>query len=212
MNKMNNHFFIKIDEHAMSRIEAEERVMEALAAYGVQKSKSHIRKNGLALTDRNRTTIKVTFNELVDGTTRNGEIPHIDRMRWRDTDPYGTVAIGRPNDTLPPMSVGSGPRTSPPLAGVGYLSNDVTSDLLDDALFYRTETARLSQDIDMFRPCFRAFRAYLATTISIIDAFLNRRSWYACNTPDLTPMDAVKVLSQRRLGLDDKLRKWLPEL
>jgi len=135
----------------------------------------------------------------------------LDRARWIDTDPYGSIATEVPEGI--PIVVATGPRNSPPLHGPGYVTNDVVTELLDDILFYRGTVAQSSHPGEMFRPAFRAFRAYLAASISAIDATLNRLAWFALNdATSPAPSNVVKLLSRKTASLDEKLQKWLPLL
>jgi hypothetical protein len=201
----------------LGRKDAEERVLDSLRAYGVSASKTRL-LNGEELELRFRGAPahrRTTFAELVAGTRATGVVPEIDRMRWRDKDPYGTISGAMDSSGLPPIVLSAGPRTSAPFRGPGYVTNSVVGDMLDDVLYYREEVARLSYLTaeDSFRPAFRAFRAYLGSCITTLDAFLNRCAWFGLNDPPRTfTPDEEKTLRKQRVPLDVKFQQWLPIL
>ena len=136
-------------------------------------------------------------------------------MLWRDRHGRGTVAAATDASIFPSTVVQSGARTSTPLEAPGFVTTDVVFELLADTLFFRQLTALLSVLEDQFRPCFRAYRAYLAACMSAVDAWLNERAWYRVNDPaknsDLKPGEIAR-LCDRYLSLAKKLRMWPPIL
>lgn len=204
--------YIEIDSVSLSSSETEVALGQLLKSYGIS-STPDLRQGGkpLVLTDAKGVTTRITLPELIAQLHLTGTC-EIDRLRWLDTDPYGgTIALEAPEGL--PVVIATGFRNSPPLQGPGFATNDVVTELLDDILFYRAEVAAKSSPGDMYKSSFRAYRSYLASSISAIDAYVNRLSWFARNDPasQLTPTD-TKLLSRKNAPLDEKLRRWLPVL
>jgi hypothetical protein len=133
----------------------------------------------------------VKYSDLLAGTQSSGVVPEIDRMLWRDKHGRGTVAVATDAAEFTPVVAKSGIRT---------------------IAFYRKETVAVSfLGEDQFRPCFRAYRAYLAACISVVDAWLNERAWYRVNdtarNSDLTPQE-ITTLNNRLMSLAKKLQTW----
>ena len=202
--------YIEIDSASLSSSETEVVLGQLLKSYGIDLTPD-VRQGvyPLVLTDAKGVATRITLPELIAQLHLTGAC-EIDRLRWLDTDPYGgTIALEAPEGL--PVVIGTGFRNSPPLQGPGFATNDVVTEFLDDVLFYRAEVAANSSSGDMYKSSFRAYRSYLAASISAIDAYVNRLSWFALNEPSsqLTPAD-TKLLSRRRASLDEKLRRWLP--
>lgn len=202
------HQFIVLDPTSLSPSDAEHALIESLKAYGL-KLTERLRSGAESffLTDKAGRRTELAFATLVADLHLTGAC-ELDRLRWADTDPHGTIEVQVP-EGMPPIVIGTGPRTSEPLDGPGYLTNDVVGELLGDVLHYRRRFAEASDGREEFHPAFRAYRSYLAASVSSIDATLNRLSWFARNGGSVTPSH-VKLLSRRALPLDEKLRKWLP--
>lgn len=203
--------YIEIDAFSLSSADTEVVLGKVLNSYGVQVTPDVRRGvHSLVLTDTHGVATRITLPELVTQLHLTGACD-IDRIRWRDTDPHGTIAVEAPEGF--PVVIAAGIRNSPPLQGPGFATNDVVTELLDDVLFYRADVASNSSPGDMYKASFRAYRSYLAASISAIDAHVNRLSWFSRNDPNsqLTPADA-KLLSRKNLPLDEKLRRWLPVL
>lgn len=109
------------------------------------------------------------------------------------------------------IAVRTTPGTEVEVTGAGYVTTDVVADALEDVLFYRQQVAALSDGSDMFRPCFRAFKAYLSASITAIDATLNGYAYYWRQTPGHSA-PAIKELSRKHASMYDKLTKWVPIL
>jgi hypothetical protein len=112
------------------------------------------------------------------------------------------------------LSLGTGPRSSQPMSGPGYHTNDVVSDVLDNVLAHRREVAELSHFGQAgFQPCFRSYIAYLLASVTAIDAYLNRHRWFGLNDPSIRLSDAAKKeIKNVAVSLDQKLRRWVPAL
>jgi hypothetical protein len=164
----------------------------------------------LVLQDKNGNVTRITVPELLADLHLTGAC-EIDRLRWLDTDPFGSIAVEVPEGL--PLVIGTGFRNSPPLLGPGYATNDVVTEFLEDILLYRCEVARHSSPGDMYKSAFRAYRNYLTACVSAIDAYLNKLSWFKVNDPSKTLTDTqIKLLSRKSLPLDEKIRLWLPLL
>jgi hypothetical protein len=203
---------IEFDAAALSPSDAQGALSDLLRRYGVQLTPEL--RNGthkLTLTPARGDKVSLAVPELLTQLHLTGAC-ELDRARWVDTDPHGSIATEVPEGL--PIVIATGPRNSPPLLGPGYVTNDVVSELLDDVLVYRRAVAQCSRPgNDMYRPAFRAYRAYLAASISSIDATLNRLAWFALNTPAApTTPTTQKLLSRKSVPLDEKLRNWLPVL
>jgi hypothetical protein len=202
--------YIELDAFSLTPSEAEAVLRELLASYG-QDVTPEFRSGArsLTVTQRDGEKTQVTFAGLITEIHLFGA-SKLHQIRWRDTDPYGTVAFAVPPG-LPEFVIGTGPRTSPPLAGPGYATNDVVSELLEDVLVRRKETATLSHQDDMFRAAFRAYRSYLSACVSSVDAYLNSLSWFTRKQPTTALSFAdMKLLTHKTLPLNEKLRRWLP--
>jgi hypothetical protein len=147
--------------------------------------------------------------DLVAGTMKTGVVDEVTGKLWRVSHPGGSMAIATTASYL--IQVAAGPGTSVSETGPAYTTTDIVKDVLEDVLFYRTEVARLSDGDDSFCPCFRAFRAYLSSSITAIDATLNRLAFYRLLRKGLSHKDE-KLLKKRNLSLDLKLVEWLPLL
>jgi len=203
------HAYIAIDPTSLTPADAESHLVEVLAAYG-QKLTPALRSGAQSIfvSNENGTRTELSYAALITDLHLTGAC-ELHRLRWISTDPHGTVELVVPAG-MPQMVIGTGPRTSEPLTGPGYLTNDVVGHLLSDVLHYRREVAELSDEVDMFRPAFRAYRSYLAGCISAVDAAVNHISWFARNGGANLSMSEVKLLSRKTLPLDEKLRKWIP--
>jgi len=210
---MENHRFINIASSALSQREAEERILEALALYGEHRSRTELKRPGVEihLIDQAGKKTVTDIGELVRGTMTTGEIPALDRLRWRDKDPYGSLFIATEASVPPPIVLGAGLHTSRPLTAPGFVTNCVVTDYLEDVLHYRRAAANMSIFTDSFRECFRNYRAYLASSITAIDAFLNREAWFVLNDPgrQLSAPEQNK-LKKKSLPLNTKIQCWLP--
>lgn len=203
------HRFIALADVSMTRQEAEERVLASVRKYVPSASKSQLKKHPFTFTPAGGKPQSLVFADLVESTRRTGVVPDLDRDLWRKTDPHGTIGLAF-NGNLG-FQVSAGPMTSKTLNSPGYITNSVLPDLLEEILFHRGETARLSAiSEDSFKPCFRAYRAYLSSCITALDAFLNHRQWFTLNDPaKKLSVDDEKILRQRG-NLDDKFKKWIP--
>ena len=203
---------IELDAAALSPSDAESALSDLLRAYGVHMTPEL--RNGthkLTLTPAGGDKVSLSVPELIGQLHLTGAC-ELDRAKWIDSDPHGSIATEVPEGL--PIVIATGTRNSPPLLGPGYVTNDVVSELLDDVLVYRQTVAQCSGPRnDMYRPAFRAYRSYLAASISAIDATLNRLAWFALNTPasPATP-NTQKLLARKTAPLDEKLRNWLPVL
>jgi hypothetical protein len=201
---------IELDGTSMSPAEAELALKEILATYG-QTVRAGFRAGTetLTVTDRHGKEQQLSFAELLTELHVSGA-SQLHLIRWRDTEPYGTVALALP-EGLPPTVIGSGPRNSPPLSGPGYATNDVVTELLDDIMHFRRVVAQHGDQGDMFREAFRGYRCYLTACISAVDSHLNSLSWFSRHEPSvvLAPSDR-SLLSNKSLRLNEKLRQWLP--
>lgn len=91
----------------------------------------------------------------------------------------------------------------------------VLGDILEDVLFYRQEVALSSYLFKQFKPCFRAYRAYLFSCITALDSFLNYKAWFYSNDPLISSSLSSrnkKLLEKKTLSLNNKLRTWIPIL
>jgi hypothetical protein len=202
---------IELDPASLSPAEAEAELTALLKAYGSSLTKE-LREGGatLMLKDRNGQEARATFAELVTQLHLTGSC-ELNRLRWRDTDPHGTISAWVPEGL--PIVLGTGIRTSNPLVGPGYVTSDVLGEILGDVIHFRKQVADLSGDSRTITAAFRAYRGYLAACITAVDAFLNRLSWFARNeTPASLDPKAAKLLARRSLGLEEKLRSWIPVL
>lgn len=195
----------------MGRREAEERVLSTLRALGFKATKSQLSRQGVLL--NLQPVMTVTFAGLVAQTQVTGEVPKLDFRLWMQTQSYLAVAGETDVEGLTTVLAG-GPRSSPPMSGPGYQTNDVVSDMLANILIHRQEVADQSSfDGAGFRPCFRSYTAYLAACVTAIDAFTNRQRWYALHEPASQLTEAQKDELERVVRpLDHKLRRWTPVL
>jgi hypothetical protein len=195
---------------SMSPAEAEAELTALLKAYGTKVTREFREGTGITLTDRNGNKSRSTYAELVAELHLTGSC-ELHRLRWRDTDPYGTISAWVPEGL--PMVIGTGVRTSETLLGPGYLTSDVVGEILDDVIHDRAQVAELSQDSKTMTAAFRAYRGYLTACITAVDAFLNRLPWFARNEPSTSLLAAdAKLLSKRSSPLEEKLRRWVPVL
>lgn len=119
-----------------------------------------------------------------------------------------STTVGAPGFKI---AVRTTPGTEVEVAGAGYVTSDVVADALEDVLYYRTQVAELSHGSDMFRPCFRAFKAYLSACITAIDATVNGHAYYWRQIPGHSAR-ATKELCRKHASMYDKLTKWIPIL
>lgn len=201
--------YIEVDASALSPTEAEQALVALLKAYGLTMT-PEVRAGAhmILLNDGRGKTIRLGAPELMTQLHLTGAC-EIDRLRWRDTDPHGSVSMEVPEGIT--MVIGTAFRNSPQLHGPGYATNDVVTELLEDLMLYREQVVVASCPGTMYRPAFRAYRSYLAAGVSAIDAYLNRLSWFARNEPG-SPLSAAenKLLARNALPLDEKIRRWLP--
>lgn len=211
------HQFIVLASHSLSSIKAEQRVMDVISSYGLKKSPKQLKAGGncITVTDRNGERKSVSFSELAKGAEKDGAVPHLDRLRWRDTSPHGSVSVSTDASSFPPIVLGLGIRTSEPLEAPGYITNDVVADTLEDILHHRQETARLSCSDSQFRPCFRAYRSYLSSCVTAIDAHLNYQAWFAINDKQQAikyTKKELKTLKNKYMSIEKKISLWMPLL
>ncbi len=96
------------------------------------------------------------------------------------------------------------------VSGPGYVTTDVVRDALEDILFYRREVARLSDGQEAFRPCFRAYKAYLASSITAVDATMNKLAFYALADKNRQfTEEERRMLTKRNLPIKKKILRWL---
>lgn len=156
-------------------------------------------------------TADVPVNELIAEIERLGvsERLHDHLSRQRVSRPLSiSTTVSAPGFKI---AVRTTPGTEVEVAGAGYVRTNVVADALEDVLFYRHRVAALSDGLDMFRPCFRAFKAYLSASITAIDATLNGYAFYWRQMPGHSA-PAIKELSRKHASLYDKLTKWVPIL
>jgi hypothetical protein len=208
-----DHRFIALSDRALTRLEAEERVLSVIRAYGATEDKDAIMQRGVTFTDPAGKATKLKFADLAAETQRTGVVPTLDHDLWLRTTPRRTLSYAADSPAFS-GNITTGVRTSAEAKMPGYATSDVVSDILGDVLFYRAETARLSTITqDAYKSSFRAYRAYLGSCITAIDAFLNSRVWFALNEAgrNWTASD-IKTLKNRMLPLNKKLEQWVPIL
>ncbi len=116
-------------------------------------------------------TKKKTYLELFLESRNKGVISSIQSHIDRADDIFGgTFGISTPNFQLPITTSFAG--YSKKVASPSRII-PIEQELADDILFYREETCAVSEEDD-FEMCCRNYRAFLFSSISLIDAFINR--------------------------------------
>jgi hypothetical protein len=122
----------------------------------------------LSLRNRNGVESKTTYPQLLTELHLMGACK-LHRLRWRDTDPHGTISVWVPEGL--PIVIGTGSRKSAPVLGPGYGTSDVVGEILEDVLHFRREVAEFSKNRESLVVSFRAYRG---ACITAVDAALNR--------------------------------------
>lgn len=163
----------------------------------------------LTLTDKSGKKADMYYAALLEGTTKTGVIPEVDRLLWRNTHRWGTLSIA--SEDFPAITAQSGPNITSLLETPGLVTTDAGVEILGDVLYFRAQATQDSLYIDNFRPCFRAYRQYLTACITSVDAWLNEHAWYALNDPIQSSQfsDGERnSLQNRRKSINNKLREW----
>lgn len=176
------HKFIQISSHALAPHEAEARVYEALSTYNV--GRTQVGPGAyLTLKDGAGGETVHSFDFLVAETQKTGVIPEVDRLRWRDTNKHGAISVAIDGSMrgadFNGMLLTSGSITTKPFVGPGYATTDAAADLLEDLLTHGEGVATNSHITDSFRAAAREFRAYLASAITSVEAYVMREAQLA---------------------------------
>lgn len=157
-----DHIYISLADHAVDLQTAATRICGVLNHYKIPCDKDKFIANIGAVTATNSATITVTDRQgksakldlfdMLRAVQKTGEVAEVDRLRWRDDDEFGSIEAS--TAMAVPLKVQTGPRTSPALVGPGFVTNNLVSELLDDVVLFRQQTAENSTFVDRFRPCF----------------------------------------------------------
>ena len=151
-------------------------------------------------------TIKKTFSELVQTARETGITPYyLNQVTKDDDDVFGGLRIGF---SSPSENLNTSTAT---FAGfkktLKFPASNMPAEyeIVKDILFYREECTLWSDEYD-FEFCTRYYRAYLSTSISLIDAFINRHILIYKHTN--YKIDEIKEL-EKIINLENKIEFFL---
>lgn len=160
-------FFLEIEEYHFSIGGAKKRVTQALLDFGVKSPKGGWDKASFKIGQQ-----EISFKELVKTVRETGVVFPIQNI----IDNNDSFFCGRFGFSTPTMQLGE---ITTMYAGFSKtLKAPMTDQLVEieiseDIMFYRQEACLYSNEDD-FTFCTRYYRAYLASCIALIDAFINR--------------------------------------
>ncbi|MDK1119480.1 MAG: hypothetical protein QGM50_11930 [Anaerolineae bacterium] len=202
---------IALADRSVPREQAVEIFVAAMSDLGTTVDRAQALPQAVTLTYAKGRRERVEVEELLAEIERTGAAQRLHgllRAAERSAPMAISTNIGAPGFKI---SVQTSPSTKVEVSGAGYVTTDVVADALEDTLYYREQVATLSDGVDVFRPCFRAFKAYLSSSITAIDATVNGHAFYSRQGSSLSESER-KQLSRRNASLFDKLTKWIPIL
>jgi hypothetical protein len=205
MSKVAEHRFLKMHPYHLSDTKARALVCSVLGHAGYALAIDTSPKRMLALTVGKRQET-VTFGQLVQEARATGTVERlrgaVDRM-----DPVfgGTFSVSTNSSGLAigvqhgsyAASLRSGPSRAVP----------IEKDLCEDILFFRRQACESSVD-HSFEKTTRAYRSYVFSACSLVEAFLNRHVQFAKDTNDSRP-GVLELLSRVRT-VEERLEIWMP--
>lgn len=164
---------LEMEVHRVSSKEAEKIVDECLSALGVKLQKGDKHKQIITIkNDENSPASKFIYHELIS-LTRNDGICNVLQVYINKKDLiFGNSGVGL-------TTLNSEIKVESEFAGykkelIGPLRTiPIEVELSKDIDFYRNETCLESNSYD-FELCFRNYRAYLMSCITLVDAYINK--------------------------------------
>jgi len=201
---MNLPHFLKIEKYHLSRKEAEHAVEAALRHYGYCKPiKESWGEIDLTITENGQPE-KFKFYQLVQEARLSGIALKVLQKEIDNEDPFfgGSFSLATPNHQLEIAVNFAGNEKK--LKGPCRIG-PVEQELAEDILFYKQQVCEYSNSHDFSLSC-RYYRSYIFSSISLIEAFINRHI-QIFRTQGLESPEFQQL--EREFKLENKIDLWL---
>jgi hypothetical protein len=187
---MNEPNILTINPNAISEKKAEKNVNEPLI-----KSQWQTKKYGFTFGPDYK---EFSYLDFILSSKKTGVISQIqNNIDYSDDIFGGTFGLSTPNFQIPITTTFAG--FSKTLESPS-ISTPIEDALADDILFYREETCIESNNYDFEMTC-RNYRAYLFTSISLIDAFINKHiliyDYRGLKSSDFDALKSSRITDER---------------
>jgi hypothetical protein len=201
---MNLPHFLKIGKYHLSRSEAENAVEAALKHYGYSKSiKESWGEIDITITENGQSK-QFKFHQLVQKARLSGISLEVLQKHIDNEDPFfgGSFSFATPNHQLEIAMSFAGKQKK--LTGPCRIA-PVEQELAEDILFYKQQVCEYSNSNDFSLSC-RYYRSYIFSSISLIEAFINRHI-QILRTRGLDSSDFQQL--EREFNLENNIDLWL---